>query len=205
MSDKSLLAVLPIGKPQAARIVTESHYLHRRPPMSHAFGLRRGPDLVGVVTFGTPASRQTQLSVAPTAPNLVTELNRLWVAESEPRNTESWFVARALALLDPHIVVSYADTAHGHVGFIYRALNFRYAGWSDMERKSPRFDYETISGGHSRDAYRTGHTGRRIPRAPKVRYWTTTGTKRDRKRLDSLVAWPSLDWKTLPPPNAGAA
>ena len=44
-------------------------------------------------------------------------------------------------MLPPRIVVSYADPLWGHYGYIYRALNFRYAGWTDMERKTPRYDY----------------------------------------------------------------
>ena len=116
-----------------------------------------------------------------------------------PRNTESWFVARALALLPPKIVLSYADTAAGHMGYIYRASNFHYAGWTDMERKTPRFDY-IAPGKHSRDAFRNGFTAR-VRRKPKVKYWTVTGNRRERKRLEAQCLWPKLDWKTNPPPT----
>ena len=121
--------VIPVPPQLAGRLVTQHHYLHRRPPISDAYGIDDAGDIVGVVTFGTPASRHLQKSACPSDPSKVTELNRLWVHDDMPRNTESWFVARALRRLAPRIVVSYADTAHGHVGFIYRALNFHYAGW----------------------------------------------------------------------------
>jgi len=38
---------------QAMAVVVEKHYLHRKCPVSHAFGLfeRAGDELVGVVTY----------------------------------------------------------------------------------------------------------------------------------------------------------
>ena len=104
-----------------------------------------------------------------------------------------------MALLPPKIVLSYADTAAGHLGYIYRALNFNYAGWTDMERKTPRFDY-IAPGKHSRDAFRNGYTDR-VRRKPKVRYWITTGNRRERKQLDAACLWPKMDWKLEPPPT----
>lgn len=195
------LNVEPIPKSLAAELVVKHHYLHRRPPMSYAFGAFDGGELVGVITFGTPPSRHLQLGVCPSRPELVIELNRLWMHDRMPRNSESFAVARALALLPPRIVVSYADTAAGHVGYIYRALSFKYAGWTDMERKTPRFDYVPLQpGAHSREAFRSGY-GARVRRRPKVRYWITTGSPAERRQLAKLCAWPSMDWRTSPPPE----
>jgi hypothetical protein len=194
-------AVRPISPDEAARYVVRFHYLHRRPPISHAFGLVDDGSLRGVCTFGVPASRHLQVGVCPSDPGRVLELNRLWCADELPRNTESWFVTRCLAEMPPSIVVSYADTAQGHVGYIYRALGWRYAGWTDMDRKTPRLDYIPTSGGHTRDAMRSG-IAEKVRRKPKVRYWTTTGNRTERKRLALVCAWPSLDWRTSPPPAA---
>lgn len=190
--------VAPINPQRAAALVVEHHYLHRRPPISHAFGLYVRGEVVGVVTFGTPASRQLQISACGTDPSLVLELNRLWVHDDMPRNSESWFVSRALRMLPAAIVVSYADTAQGHVGYIYRALSFRYAGWTDMERKTPRYDYIPNSGGHTREAFRSGWS-HRVQRKPKVKYWTVTGSHGDKRRLQRLCTWPTLDWHERPP------
>lgn len=184
----------------ASDLVIEHHYLHRAPPVSAAFALLDGAVPVGAVTFGTPPSRHLQKSACPSDPSLVVELNRLWVADDQPRNTESWFVARALAELSPRIVVSYADTAHWHSGYVYRALNFRYAGWTDMDRKTPRFDYVAASGGHSRDAFRNGYV-EKVRRQPKVRYWTVTGNRTQRRHLAALCAWPVMSWHETPPPR----
>lgn len=191
----------PIPSREATALVVEHHYLHRRPPISFAFGLRHEGVLVGAVTFGTPPSRHLQVGASPDSPSLVIELNRLWVSDEMPRNTESAFVAAALAQLPPRIVVSYADLAHGHVGYVYRALSWRYAGWTDMDRKTPRYDYVPIAeNAHSRDAFRNGYK-ERVRRVPKVRYWTTTGKPAERRRLAKLMRWPSMDWHETPPPE----
>lgn len=193
--------VAPIPAKLAAALVVQYHYLHRRPPISYAYGLIVNGTVRGVVTYGIPASRHLQMSACPGDPDQVLELNRLWVHDSEPANTESWFVSRSLRLLPARIVVSYADTKQGHVGYIYRALNFRYAGWTDMERKTPRFDYVS-PGLHSRSAFRSGSglQSERVRRLPKVKYWTTTGNRAERRSLAGLCGWPSLDWKACPPP-----
>jgi len=189
---------LPVAT--AAAVVVAYHYLHRRPPISYAFGLTDGVSVLGAVTFGTPASRHLQKSACPSNPTLVTELNRLWVDDALPVNTASWFVSRALHRLPPRVVVSYADPLHGHLGYVYRAMNFRYAGWTDMDRQTARFDYIPLdSQAHTREAFRSVYIERRR-RVPKVRYWTTTGNKRERRDLVRLCGWPSYDWHELPPP-----
>lgn len=198
----TMLVVEPCPKADAARAVVDHHYLHRKPNISFAFGLYRNAKLVGVVTFGTPASRHLQLSVCREHPEHVIELNRLWVHDSMPKNTESWFVSRALKQLPARIVVSYADTAHGHLGYIYRALSFRYAGWTDMERKTPRYDYIPHDPSqHTREAFRSGYSDR-VRRQPKVKYWTTTGHPAERRRMARLCGWPVYDWRELPPATA---
>jgi hypothetical protein len=141
--------------------------------------------------------------MCPDAPDSVVELNRLWVHDSCPRNSESFFVSHALRALPPLLIVSYADTAWGHVGTIYRALNFHYAGWTDMERKTPRYDYIPPDGLHTRESFRGGVAKwtHRVRRKPKAKYWRATGDRRERRRLEALCAWPSIDWDTFPVPS----
>jgi len=48
-----------------------------------------------------------------------------------PKNSASYLVSHSLKLLPkPKIVVSYADTKQGHIGYIYQACNFIYTGLS---------------------------------------------------------------------------
>lgn len=199
-------AIHPIPAFTAMRAVVRHHYLHRRSPCSYAFGLFVDWELKGVCIFGTPASSHLCRGVYPEHPEMVIELNRLWLADELPRNSESWFVSRCLKMLPPLIVVSYADTAAGHVGYVYRALGFSYAGWTDMDRLTPRFDY-VVPGKHSRAAYRGDEPSftHRETRKPKVRYWTATGNRRERKALTSACQWPAMDWAKTPPPMAQAA
>jgi hypothetical protein len=194
--------VEPISKDEAIRLVVAHHYMHRRPPISFAFGLILDGVTKGVLTFGTPASRHMLVGACPTEPENVIELNRMWCCDSLPRNTESWFVARALALLPPRIVLSYADTAEGHMGHVYRAANFYYGGWTDMERKTARFDY-MVPGMHTRDAFRKGDIRftDKVRRKPKVRYWIVSGNRREKRRLEALCVWPKMCWKSQPPPT----
>ncbi len=188
--------VLPIPFKMAARLVIEKHYLHRRPSISFAFGLYQDGLIVGVCTFGCPPSRHLQMGACPTDPSLVIELNRLWVSDAMERNTESWFIAKCLRQIPPRIVVSYADTSWGHIGYVYRASNWHYAGWTDMERKTPRYDYIS-PGKHTRDAFRGGKgvKSKKVRRKPKHKYWIATGNRRDRKKLEAICGWPLLSWK----------
>lgn len=193
-----------LDKRTANELVVRHHYLHRRPSNQYSFGLYgESGDVIGACVFGTPASRHMQKSVCPTAPEKVIELNRLWVHESGPRNTESFFVSACLRALPPLLVVSYADTMWGHVGTVYRALNFRYAGWTDMDRKTPRYDYIPPDGGHTRESFRGGEAKwtHRVRRKPKAKYWIATGNRRERIALQRECAWPSLDWDTYPVPS----
>lgn len=196
------LAVTDLSAQSAAKIVVLNHYLHRRPPISYSHALRENGEIVGVVTYGVPASRHLQKSACPSDPDNVIELNRLWVDDRCPHNTESWFVSRSLRRLPPRIIVSYADPTFGHAGYLYRALNFRYAGWTDMDRKTPRLDYIPMDPSrHTRDSSRSG-TSERRRRVPKVKYWTTTGTPAERRHLADICGWPALDWRDQPPPRA---
>lgn len=197
-----MLNVARIDRSVAEKVVVEHHYLHRRSAISFAYGLYSDAELVGVITVGSPASHHLRVGACPECPQSVMELNRLWVSDAMPRNTETWFLARALALLPPMILVSYADTKQKHMGIVYRAANFFYAGWTDMERAKARMDYLT-PGKHTRDAFRSGDgaASEKVRRKPKVKYWTVTGNARDRKRLRKMCAWPILSWKELPPPT----
>lgn len=91
-------------------------------------------DLVGVCAFATPCSENVRASIFGTEhKDRVTELHRLHTQDDLPPNTTSWFVSQSLrGLLEyrPKIraVISFADSTEGHVGTIYKALNFEFCG-----------------------------------------------------------------------------
>lgn len=201
----TIAEVRPLDYRTAMRLMIDRHYLHRKTSVSFAYGLYVGDRLMGAVTYGTPPSRHLQKSACPSDPSLVIELNRLWLDDALPRNTASWFVSRTLRMLPARIVVSYADPRYGHLGYVYRALNFYYAGWTDMDRKTPRYDYIPHDPTkHSREAFRGGYAYR-VRRVAKVKYWITTGNRSERRALAELSGWPIHDWHTMPPPAPDSA
>jgi len=121
--------------------VIERHYLHRPCPISWAFGIVIDEKLKGVLTVGRPCSRTVCEGVCgkERSPD-VYELNRLWLDETLPSNSESQFIGWCLRELRKinrkMIVVSYADTKpsegapQGHLGIIYQSSNWLYTGTS---------------------------------------------------------------------------
>lgn len=106
------------------------HYAKRLCPISHAFAAFEGESMIGIVTYGCPSSSPLREGVCGKEwSDKVLELNRL-CCESR-KNLASLIVGRSLRMLpSPTIVVSYADTSQGHVGFVYQATNFIYTGLS---------------------------------------------------------------------------
>ena len=174
----------------ARDVVIAQHYLHRRANISYAFALYTPNNhLAGVVTFGSPSSWRINKSICPNAPSLVIELNRLWIGDGVPFGAASWLVSRALKKLPPLLVVSYADTgAHNerngeaHDGGVYRALSFNYAGRT-RARKEWRLPGKSRNTGRIEGAILCEVTS-------KERFWTVTGSKRQKQKLRALVAWP---------------
>ena len=121
--------VKPIKSADAWTWCLDVHYAGRIPSISYAFGLFY-PDLIGIVTYGTPSSSTLRAGVCgPDLADKVLELNRLAIIDG-PDNAASRLVSGSLRLLPEAVVVSYADTAQGHIGYVYQACNFIYTGLS---------------------------------------------------------------------------
>lgn len=122
----------------AMRVVIEKHYLHRKAPTSYSFGAYFDNELLGVCTIGKPASHTLLKGVCgKEKAEDVFELNRLWLDDVCPKNSESRFLGWVLRQLPKGMVlVSYADTAYGHKGIIYRATN-----WISTGTSTPFTDY----------------------------------------------------------------
>jgi hypothetical protein len=110
---------------------TKIHYAHRIPPVSYAFGLYDNNTLIGVCSYGVPASSPLRAGLAGKEYEcIVLELNRLVLSQNK-KNQASYFISRTLKMLpNPSIVVSYADKAMNHTGYVYQACNFIYTGLS---------------------------------------------------------------------------
>jgi hypothetical protein len=125
-----MLKVLPINSFEVEPWLLRKHYAKRMCPISYAFGLYDQEKLIGIVTYGIPSSSSLRMGICGfDYIENVMELNRL-CCENQP-NMASMLVGRSLQMLPkPLIVVSYADTKQGHVGYVYQATNFIYTGLS---------------------------------------------------------------------------
>lgn len=184
MSDKKY-EVRAIQSWECDQWVMKKHYAKRMPPISYCYGLYDGPELIGVVTYGSPPSRNLCIGVCGKehAENVL-ELNRLVLAENV-KNHASILVGRSLRLLpQPKIVVSFADTAHGHVGYVYQATNWLYTGMS-----AKRTDRVAVGEGrHPRTAF--DPNGVLIQRSAKHRYVFFVGSKKQTKELKAALKYP---------------
>ena len=126
------------------------------------------------------------------------EITRVACAPDAPFNTASRAIAcvlRMLAAEGLEWVFTYADSAQGHHGGIYQALNAVYVGtdakqWVNFELDGKRISKRAVSGrfGHTRwpevaeIAKQAGYALRKVPWAPKHTYIipiaATTKTKR---------------------------
>jgi len=172
----------------------KKHYAKRRCSISYSFGLFDINNiLIGVCTFGSPASRSLCVGVCGVVnSHKVLELNRLCVNDGLEKNVLSFFVSSCLKLLpNDLIIVSYADTLHGHKGYIYQATNFIYTGAT-----KERTDIDTGDKKHSRHYKKNSDYSKRKFRSSKHRYVYFIGSKKQVKKLKQ-----SLNYQIEPYPK----
>lgn len=171
--------------------IMEIHYARRMPCITDAFGLYEGGKLIGIVTYGIPASHHLCIGIAgeENARNVL-ELNRLVILpEYNGDNRASYLVSHSLKMLPSGtFVVSYADTAWTHVGYVYQACNFLYTGLSAKRRDS----YQP-TGLHPRAYDKNHHSELMQTRSQKHRYVYLIGDKRTRKRMRNELKYPVYD------------
>lgn len=179
------------------------HYAKRIPNIVYAFGLFDGQQLVGVCTFGIPASPSLIVgSIGPEYADNFLELNRLCVNDGLPKNSLSHFVGECLKMLPkPMVVVSYADSGMNHCGYIYQATNFVYTGLT-----KPHVEYELPNepGKHSRhaldeygginEAKKKGVNFIVKERTLKHRYFYFCGSKTQRRKMVASLKYPIMPY-----------
>jgi len=126
-----MLAVRVITRKDTLPYIIGIHYAKRMPSITWSFGLFDGDELIGVCTYGTPASATLKAGVCGAEyADKVIELNRLCLKYNR-KNEASFLVGKSLKMLPtPKIVVSFADTEQCHTGVVYQACNFIYTGLS---------------------------------------------------------------------------
>ena len=192
-----LMKVLPIKNEETYPWLLQKHYAKRIPQIMFAFGLYEENQLVGVVTYGIPASPALCMGICGKEyADKVLELNRVCLMNND-KNQASFLVANSIKLLPkPTIIVSYADTGKGHVGYVYQATNFLYTGLSanrvdwtvkGLEHKhsktlSDGMTLESIKEKYGDDFYYT-------ERSRKHRYIYFHGNKTQKKAMNNLLKY----------------
>ena len=167
--------------------IMKVHYAKRLPCITNAFGLFYKMDLVGIITYGIPASNQLCFGVCGEEyKSNVLELNRLCLLNNK-KNEASFLIANSIKLLPkPSIIVSYADTGHNHTGCVYQATNFFFTGTT-----KERTDASAGEGKHSRHA--KDATTRQF-RTAKHRYVYIHADKREKKVIMNKLNYEILDY-----------
>lgn len=174
--------------------ILHKHYANRIPSISFAFGIYDKNILVGICTYGMPASPSLCIGICgEDYKSNVLELNRVCINDDMPQNTASFFISKTLLMLPPNkIIVSYADTKMNHYGIIYQACNFLYTG-----KTKERTDIGSEDNTHSRHYNKNlDYSKNRVERSSKYRYVIFTGTRKQKKNLKS-----NLKYKILPYPK----
>jgi len=123
------MEVKPLPCPETDIWLLHKHYAKRKCQRMFCFGLYVDDLLEGVVTYGMPPSPQVGRGfLGEEHRTKVLELNRLCINDTAPKNSASFLVGNSLKKLKDWVIVSYADGAMGHIGYVYQATNFLYCG-----------------------------------------------------------------------------
>lgn len=190
-----------IGK----EFIKKHHYSHGVHNGPMCYGLFDKYELVGVCAFATPCSEAVCASVFGVEyKRSVTELHRLVLLDEIPKNSESFFITRALKQLKKdrpnyNAVLSFADATQGHIGVIYQATNAIYSGTSgkatfylDQEGRlrHPRQNGVNIT---KDEAFARGW--KPVKREGKHRYLYLLGNnKKHKKQLEKMLLLSSLPY-----------
>lgn len=197
------VTVRPIKTFEAYPFLLEIHYAKRIPSITYAYGLFNDGEIVGVVTYGTPSSSPLRSGVCGQEyAGIVLELNRLCLLHNK-KNDASRLVSGSLKMLPkPSIVISFADTEQGHIGYVYQACNFIYTGpsakrtdWKikGLEHLHGQSIADEFRGSENRSEAMRAKYGDRFylkQRSTKHRYVALLGSKTQKKMMNKALKYP---------------
>jgi hypothetical protein len=207
--DKKIYEVKKCSLETARAICKEKHYLKRVPSIVACYGLYRNSTLMGIITFGVPPSPYLMKICGEEYKSAVLELNRLWCYDESPKNSESFLIANAIKQLkndkpEIKILVSFADTREGHLGYIYQASNWFFTGYSipgggsividghEYHPKNLNNKYNTSDLNKLKEILNTQNIFYR-PRSKKCRYVYFVSNKKENKILKNLCKYEIQD------------
>jgi len=193
--------VKEIPNKMAIEMVINFHYAHRRPSNSSlSYGLFKDDNLVGCIIYGNPFAIKINKSILNDINKFkILELNRLFIYDYMPKNTESFLIGQSFKFLPkPVVLVSYADTGQNHSGYIYQATNWIYTGLTDKsgcysriiingkERSSKSF-YDELGTQSKQKILEKYPNAIFIPYTVKHRYVFFLGTKNGKKEFMKIL------------------
>jgi len=135
------IQLIPISHTEVRNLIIPNHYLHSLPGGTKlSLGIFLNTRLLGALTFGVGPYLGYKI-VNDANPDDVVTLTRLWLSDELPSNSESKVLGIALRSLKRDtslkFVLAYSDPSAGHLGTIYQATNWLYAGLSSA---TPLYD-----------------------------------------------------------------
>lgn len=127
--------VMEIERQKANEIIVSNHYSKKYYSASYIhLGVFIDACLVGVLQYGYAMNPTSQNGVvSETEPDEYLELNRMWLDDVAPKNSESRAISYSIKYIKrkfPKIkwIQSFADERCGKYGIVYQAANFQYFG-----------------------------------------------------------------------------
>jgi adenine modification enzyme len=129
--------VKEIDKALSKELIIKNHYSKKccNDATTHIhLGVFINGDLLGVLQIGYAMNPQSCGSVVEgTSLNQYKELNRMWLDDKAPRNSESRAISYAIKYIKQKYrnvkwIQSFADERCGGLGIVYQAANFKYFG-----------------------------------------------------------------------------
>lgn len=146
-----------VPRQQAVEIILAHHYSGRVVVNSYVhLGVFMAGELVGILQLGYAMNpRHVGKVVANTGTDEHLELNRMWLDDKAPRNSESRALSYAIKYIKracPRVkwIQSFADERCGGLGVVYQAANFLFLG-------SHRTTFYELDGGTYHPMLLTAH------------------------------------------------
>jgi hypothetical protein len=120
-------------------LILKNHYSHKIPKaIKFRFGFYYKNCLIGGILFNIPANQYAFTSIFnDVSQSIGLELGRVWLSDKIKKNGESYLISKCFEFIKQNseykVIVSYADSNFGHVGYIYQALNGIYLGLTNDE------------------------------------------------------------------------
>ena len=147
----------------ARELILKHHYSHRIVNNSYChLGVYYRRNLAGALSFGYALNPVQVGKIVPdTKVGEYMELNRMWLADVAPRNSESRALSYAFKYIKracPSVawVQSFADERCGRNGVVYQASNFLYCGhhWTDFYFLDAEYYHPMLLTAHKKSGIR---------------------------------------------------